>query len=569
MTRKIFQSILLVSGIMLAASFLWIFLVLPGYFEKQIHSEMRHEVDYLALAVETGKEDFLSRLTDTEARITLIDKDGKVLFDNMADKDQMENHNDREEVQEAREKKYGEAVRYSDTLAVKTIYMAKLLPDGSVLRIANTQHTLAVLVAGLAYPIIIVVLVLLILAFFFARKAAEKITEPINRLDVDHLESAMGSSDIYDELEPFLSKIERQNRTINRQLLEAQRQQQEFTLITESMDEGLLVIDKRTEILSYNSSALRLLGAEKVRANQSVLELNRSEKFQKAVESALAGESRREILDAFDCGLGKNGNTVTQICQLLASPVIRDGKGAGAVLILMDITEKHESERLRREFSANVSHELKTPLTSISGFAEIIRDGLVKPQDIQRFAGKIFDESQRLITLVNDVIRISQLDENTIPYEKVEIDLYQAVKENMDLLASAAEKAKVTTAIKGSHVKITGVREILNEVIFNICENAIKYNKIGGSVTAEIEEDDNKVTLSIADTGIGIPASSHNRIFERFYRVDKSHSKEIGGTGLGLSIVKHGAACLGAEIGLTSTVGEGTTMTLTWKKEHR
>ena len=566
MTKKIFQSILLVSGIMLAASFLWLFLVLPGYFEKQIHGEMRHEVDYLALAVENGGEDIFSRLADAEARFTLIGPDGTVLFDNMADEEQMENHNDREEVLQAREEGYGQSVRYSDTLAIKTIYTAKLLPDGSVLRLANTQHTVAVLIAGLAYPIIIAVLVLLALAFFFARKAAQKITEPINRLDVDHLESAVGSSDIYDEIEPFLTKIERQSRTISRQLQEAQRQQQEFTIITESMSEGLIVIDKRTEILSYNSSALKLLGAESVRANQSVLELNRSEKFQKAVEAALSGESRREILDAFDSGAGKNGAAVTQVCQLLASPVVRDGKGAGAVLILMDITEKHESEKLRREFSANVSHELKTPLTSISGFAEIIRDGMVRPADIPRFAGKIFDESQRLITLVNDVIRISQLDENTIPYEKVEIDLYQAVKENMDLLASAAEKAKVTMNLEGCHGKITGVREILNEVIFNICENAIKYNKTGGSVTAKVEEDDTKIVLSVSDTGIGIPASSHKRIFERFYRVDKSHSKEIGGTGLGLSIVKHGAACLGAEIGLTSTVGVGTTMTLTWKK---
>ena len=566
MTKKIFQSILLVSGIMLAASFLWLFLVLPGYFEKQIHGEMRHEVDYLALAVENGGEDIFLRLADAEARFTLIGPDGTVLFDNMADEEQMENHNDREEVLQAREEGYGQSVRYSDTLAMKTIYTAKLLPDGSVLRLANTQHTVAVLIAGLAYPIIIAVLVLLALAFFFARKAAQKITEPINRLDVDHLESAVGSSDIYDEIEPFLTKIERQSRTISRQLQEAQRQQQEFTIITESMSEGLIVIDKRTEILSYNSSALKLLGAESVRANQSVLELNRSEKFQKAVEAALSGESRREILDAFDSGAGKNGAAVTQVCQLLASPVVRDGKGAGAVLILMDITEKHESEKLRREFSANVSHELKTPLTSISGFAEIIRDGMVRPADIPRFAGKIFDESQRLITLVNDVIRISQLDENTIPYEKVEIDLYQAVKENMDLLASAAEKAKVTMNLEGCHGKITGVREILNEVIFNICENAIKYNKTGGSVTAKVEEDDTKIVLSVSDTGIGIPASSHKRIFERFYRVDKSHSKEIGGTGLGLSIVKHGAACLGAEIGLTSTVGVGTTMTLTWKK---
>lgn len=565
MTKKIFKSILLVSGIMMAASFLWMLLVIPGYFEKQIQKELQREVDYLAMSVEEGAE-VLSRLPKSASRVTLIGSDGDVLFDNQADESSMENHKDRKEVNEAFQEEYGESVRYSSTLAIKTVYMAKRLSDGTVLRIANTQQTTAVLLAGLAYPVIMAILVLLVLAFLFARRAAEKITEPINKLDVDHLETAVNSNDIYDELEPFLTKIERQNRTINRQLLDAQRQQQEFAIITEGMSEGLLVIDKRTEILSYNASALKLLGAEKVRANQSVLELNRSEKFQKAVEAALSGESRTEILDSFDSGMGRGDSAVRQVCQLLASPVIRDGKDAGAVLILMDITEKHESEKLRREFSANVSHELKTPLTSISGFAEIIKNGMVRPEDVSRFAGKIFDESQRLITLVNDVIRISQLDENTIPYEKVEINLYQAVKENFDLLTSAAEKEQVTMEIKGTPAKITGVREILNEVLFNICENAIKYNKKGGSVTAEIKEDNSKIVLSIADTGIGIPASSHSRIFERFYRVDKSHSKEIGGTGLGLSIVKHGAACLGAEIGLSSVVGEGTTMTLTWKK---
>lgn len=566
MTKKIFKSILLVSGIMMAASFLWMLLVIPGYFEKQIQKELQREVDYLAMSVEEEGAEVLSRLPKSASRVTLIGSDGDVLFDNQADESSMENHKDRKEVNEAFQEEYGESVRYSSTLAIKTVYMAKRLSDGTVLRIANTQQTTAVLLAGLAYPVIMAILVLLVLAFLFARRAAEKITEPINKLDVDHLETAVNSNDIYDELEPFLTKIERQNRTINRQLLDAQRQQQEFAIITEGMSEGLLVIDKRTEILSYNASALKLLGAEKVRANQSVLELNRSEKFQKAVEAALSGESRTEILDSFDSGMGRGDSAVRQVCQLLASPVIRDGKDAGAVLILMDITEKHESEKLRREFSANVSHELKTPLTSISGFAEIIKNGMVRPEDVSRFAGKIFDESQRLITLVNDVIRISQLDENTIPYEKVEINLYQAVKENFDLLTSAAEKEQVTMEIKGTPAKITGVREILNEVLFNICENAIKYNKKGGSVTAEIKEDNSKIVLSIADTGIGIPASSHSRIFERFYRVDKSHSKEIGGTGLGLSIVKHGAACLGAEIGLSSVVGEGTTMTLTWKK---
>ncbi|RGY98245.1 ATP-binding protein [Clostridium sp. AM58-1XD] len=556
MTRRIFHSILFVSGIMLAAAFLWILILLPGYFERQIHQELKREIDYLALAVEMGGTENLDRFSDTGERITLIGQDGTVLYDNMADVSQMENHMDRTEVQEALEGPYGESIRYSNTLAVKTIYIATRLDDGTVLRIANTQYTIAAIMAGLAYPAIAAVLILLVLAFLFARKAAEKITEPINKLDVDHLETAMGTNnDIYDEIEPFLTKIERQNRTINRQLMEAQRQQQEFAIITESMSEGLLVIDKRTEILSYNSSALKLLGADRVRANQSVLELNRSENFQKAVESALSGESKTVILETFG------------YCQLIASPVIRDNQCAGAVLVLVDITEKQEGEQLRREFSANVSHELKTPLTSISGFAEIIRDGMVKPEDIPRFAGKIFDESQRLMTLVNDVIRISQLDENTLPYEKVEIDLFQAAKENLDLVASAAEKEGIVLEVKGVHSKITGAREIMNEVLYNLCDNAVKYNKKGGSVIAEVKEDDARIVLSITDTGIGIPVSSHKRIFERFYRVDKSHSREIGGTGLGLSIVKHGAACLGAEVDLESAEGKGTSMILTWKKE--
>lgn len=555
MTRKIFHSILLVSGIMLAASFLWILILLPGYFEKQIHQELKREIDYLALAVEGGGKEDLQKITEQGERITLIAEDGTVLYDNKADISKMENHSDRVEFIDAMKEGYGESVRYSDTLAVKTIYIAKQLENGEVLRIANTQYTVAAVMAGLAYPAIIAVLVLLVLAFFFARKAAEKITEPINRLDVDHLETAVGS-EMYEEIEPFLTKIERQNRTINRQLLEAQRQQQEFGIITESMSEGLLVIDKRTEILSYNSSALKLLGADKVRANQSVLELNRSESFQKAVESALSGKSKTVILET------------AGYCQLIASPVIREDKCAGAVLILMDITQKQEGEKLRQEFSANVSHELKTPLTSISGFAEIIRDGMVKTEDISRFAGKIYDESQRLMTLVNDVIRVSQLDENTLPYEKVEIDLYQAVKENLDVLSVAAEKEQVALEVTGTHSVITGAREILNEVLYNLCDNAVKYNKKGGSVTAEVKEDDQKIQLSIKDTGIGIPASSYSRIFERFYRVDKSHSKEIGGTGLGLSIVKHGAACLGAAVDLRSVVGEGSTFTLTWMKNQ-
>ena len=322
-------------------------------------------------------------------------------------------------------------------------------------------------------------------------------------------------------------------------------------MITENMQEGFLVIDSETEVLSFNKSALKLLHADYFAPKQSVLTLNRSEAFCQAVEAALGGEHTEAVLE-----LGQKR------CQLIANPVWEKKTVKGAILILIDVTEKMDREHLRREFTANVSHELKTPLTSISGYAEIIQNGFVRPEDVGKFAGKIFEESQRLITLVNDIIRISQLDEGLMPYEHEEIDLYEEAKETLVHLEPAARHRGISLSLNGEHFYISSVRTILHEVLFNLCDNAVKYNKENGSVRVTVGRQDGHVTLTVEDTGIGIPQEDQERVFERFYRVDKSHSREIGGTGLGLSIVKHGAASMGATIDMKSTLGEGTAITL-------
>ena len=403
-------------------------------------------------------------------------------------------------------------------------------------------------------PLMILLVVMFILSGVFASRAAKRVVEPINRLDLDH----PAQNETYDEIAPLLGKINKQRRTIRDQLKEAKRQQQEFAIITDNMSEGLLVIDKQTDLLSSNSSALRLLGADKAPENESVLTLNRSEPFRTAVEEVLKGGHQNVQMQV--------GETC---CQLIANPVKREGKVTGAVLLLVDVTEKRQLEELRREFTANVSHEMKTPLTSISGFAEIMRDGLVQPADMKNFAGHIFDEAQRLITLVGDIIKISQLDEGCLPYEWEKVDLHKTASGILDRLRETAAKAQVSLEVEGGRPCVESVPPILDEVIYNLCDNGIKYNRPGGKVTVLLHETDTAVTLTVADTGIGIPPAYQPRVFERFYRVDKSHSREIGGTGLGLSIVKHGAAYLGAAVSLHSVPGQGSSFTLTWDKTSK
>ena len=543
MTKRIFTSIILASVIVLLASGGLTMGVLYNHFGNELEKELRTEAEFLSIAVEDKGMDAFDSLPAEAERITYIGTDGTVLFDNRSDTETMENHLDREEIREALEDGSGVAVRESDTLSQRTLYYALRLADGTVLRVSSTQYSIPGLLGGMIQPLLIILILMLVLAGVLASRLAKNIVNPLNQLDLDHPEE----NQTYEEVAPLLTKINRQQKSLQKEIEEAKRQQEEFSIITDNMEEGFLVIDSHTEVLSYNSSALKLLGAREQDARQSVLALNRSECFQRTVEKVLGGQhviSNQEF----------QGVT----CQVAANPVFQEGKVTGAVILILDVTEKMKGEQMRREFTANVSHELKTPLTSISGFAEIINDGFVKPEDTKKFAGRIFKEAQRLITLVNDVIKISQLDEGKLPYEKEEVDLYEAVREIFLRMEDHAKTEGVHLYLYGPHIKSNTVKTILDEIIYNLCDNGIKYNKKGGSLTVTISQEGEQPVITVEDTGIGISEEDQKRIFERFYRVDKSHSKAIGGTGLGLSIVKHGSMFLGADMKVESTLGEGS-----------
>ena len=553
MTKRIFKSIILASVIVLLASGGLTMGVLYNHFGNQLEEELRTEAEFLSIAVENEGMAAFDSLPAEAERITYIDTDGTVLFDNESDTENMENHLDREEIQEAMEDGSGRAIRESDTLSQRTLYYALRLSDGRVLRVSSTQYNLPGLLGGMIQPLLIILIITVILAAVIASRLARNIVNPLNQLDLDHPEE----NQTYEEVAPLLTKINRQQKSLQAEIAEAKRQQEEFSIITDNMEEGFLVIDSHTEVLSYNSSALKLLGATAQDARQSVLALNRSESFQKTVERVLGGQhviSNQEF----------QGIT----CQVAANPVFQDGKVTGAVILILDVTEKMKGEQMRREFTANVSHELKTPLTSISGFAEIISDGFVKPEDTKKFAGRIFKEAQRLITLVNDVIKISQLDEGKLPYEKETVDLYEMAREILKRMEDHAKDEGVHLYLYGPHIKTNTVKSILDEILYNLCDNGIKYNKKGGSLTVTIGQDEERPRIIVEDTGIGISEEDQKRIFERFYRVDKSHSKAIGGTGLGLSIVKHGTMFLGADMKVESTLGEGSRFILTLPEDE-
>lgn len=553
MTKKIFKSTVLVSASVLILGIAFVLGILYQYFGKQLDTELAREASYLAYGVEQQGEEYLQQLKNTDSRITYIGEDGTVIYDNEADAAEMENHKDREEFQEALATGAGEAQRISSTLSEKTVYYAKRLSDNSVLRVSSTQYSAFALVLQLIQPVLCIIFVMLILAGVFASKIAEKIVEPINELDLEKPDE----NEVYEEVAPLLGKINRQNRQIRTQLEEARRNQEEFSIITENMQEGLLVIDSYTMILSGNSSAWKIFQVDKPGTGRSVYSLDRNEDFRKVIETVLEGKHGSALL-----------HLDNEFVQLIANPVNRDGKTVGAVLLLMNETEKVQRENLRREFSANVSHELKTPLTSISGFAEIIQDGFVKEEDVKKFAGRIYKEAQRLIRLVEDTIRISQLDEGENPYEWENIDLYTVAKDVCGNLNEAAKKKNVHLYIEGERMICRTVRPILEEILYNLCDNGIKYNKDNGIVSILIRGLGNEVQLSVEDNGIGIPREDRKRVFERFYRVDKSHSKEIGGTGLGLSIVKHGVTFLGGTLNLVSEVDKGTEITVTLPKNR-
>ena len=554
MTKKIFKSIMFVCALVLTVGLAAVMGILYSNFDGQMRKELSKEATYLAYGVEQQGLDYLKNIKDKSARITYIDQDGTVLFDNEADVSEMKNHSDRTEFQKAEKYGAGESSRYSDTLSEKTIYYALRLKDGTVLRVSGTQDSVLALVENLIFPLCGLLCLMLILSGIMASAISKRIVKPINELDLESPEE----NQIYEELSPLLSKIHRQNREIQNQLELAKQQQEEFSLITENMQEGLIVIDKYTMILSANSSAWNLFHVDRVRQGESVYCLDREEEFRHAIEQVLSGEHTELVLKL-------NGSDI----QLIANPVIRDKKTEGAVVLLVNVTEKLERESLRREFSANVSHELKTPLTSISGFAEIMQGGLVKNEDIPKFAGRIYKESQRLLQLVEDVIQISQLDEEKTSYVWEPVDVYQVCKNAFESLKEKAKRLNVHLYICGERMKMEAVRTLLEEAVYNICDNAIKYNRNDGSVSVFLTQTAQEIQIVVKDTGVGIPKEDQDRVFERFYRVDKSHSKEIGGTGLGLSIVKHAVGALKGSVILRSEEGNGTEICMKFPKVHK
>lgn len=554
MTKKIFKSIMFVCALVLAVGLAAVMGILYSNFGGQMRKELSKEAAYLAYGVEQQGVDYLKNIKDKSARITYIDQDGTVLFDNEADVSEMKNHSDRTEFQKAEKYGAGESSRYSDTLSEKTIYYALRLKDGTVLRVSGTQDSVLALVENLIFPLCGLLCLMLILSGIMASAISKRIVKPINELDLESPEE----NRIYEELSPLLSKIHRQNREIQNQLELAKQQQEEFALITENMQEGLIVIDKYTMILSANSSAWNLFHMDRVCQGESVYCLDREEEFRHAIEQVLSGEHTELVLKL-------NGSDI----QLIANPVIRDKKTEGAVVLLVNVTEKLERESLRREFSANVSHELKTPLTSISGFAEIMQGGLVKNEDIPKFAGRIYKESQRLLQLVEDVIQISQLDEEKTSYVWEPVDVYQVCKNAFESLKEKAKRLNVHLYICGERMKMEAVRTLLEEAIYNVCDNAIKYNRNDGSVSVFLVQTAQEIQIVVKDTGVGIPKEDQDRVFERFYRVDKSHSKEIGGTGLGLSIVKHAVGALKGSVILRSEEGNGTEICMKFPKVHK
>lgn len=554
MTKKIFKSIMFVCALVLAVGLAAVMGILYRNFDGQMRKELSKEAAYLEYGVEQQGLDYLKNIKDKSARITYIDQDGTVLFDNEADVSEMKNHSDRTEFQKAEKYGAGESSRYSDTLSEKTIYYALRLKDGTVLRVSGTQDSVLALVENLIFPLCGLLCLMLILSGIMASAISKRIVKPINELDLESPEE----NQIYEELSPLLSKIHRQNREIQNQLELAKQQQEEFALITENMQEGLIVIDKYTMILSANSSAWNLFHIDRVCQGESVYCLDREEEFRHAIEQVLSGEHTELVLKL-------NGSDI----QLIANPVIRDKKTEGAVVLLVNVTEKLERESLRREFSANVSHELKTPLTSISGFAEIMQGGLVKNEDIPKFAGRIYKESQRLLQLVEDVIQISQLDEEKTSYVWEPVDVYQVCKNAFESLKEKAKSLNVHLYICGERMKMEAVRTLLEEAIYNVCDNAIKYNRNDGSVSVFLTQTAQEIQIVVKDTGVGIPKEDQDRVFERFYRVDKSHSKEIGGTGLGLSIVKHAVGALKGSVILRSEEGNGTEICMKFPKVHK
>lgn len=551
MTKKIFHSILLVACTVLLACYLVILTSLNDYFTSLRKSQLKTQLSFASTAVEDEGIEYLKNVENGEYRLTLIDTDGTVLYDTNADAATMENHSDRREFQEAFLSGYGESHRYSRTLTEQTYYFAKKLSDDRVLRISTSQVTIVSLLLGMLQPLLVITFLAILLSVFLARRASRNLVRPLNNLDLnDPL-----SNDVYEELSPLLRHMAQQNKQIALQMDELSRSQNEFNAITSNMSEGLIVLNKDGVVVSLNTAARKIFEAEEDSIGRDFLTIDRTPEISRAIKETLSGKKQELEYE-------KNGRNY----DLCINQIVEKDEVIGVLLLAIDNTEKIQAEQNRREFTANVSHELKTPLQSIIGSADLIESGLVKPEDMPRFIGHIKTDAARLVSLVSDIIRLSQLDENTeMNWENV--DALSVAKEALEMVGPIAESRNISLTIKGEPAPLTSVHKLLYDIIYNLCDNAVKYNKEGGFVKVDVKTAGDKVQVAVSDNGVGIAPADQSRVFERFYRVDKSHSRESGGTGLGLSIVKHAVAYLKGSISLESTLGKGTTITVLFPAE--
>ena len=551
MTKKIFHSILLVACTVLLACYLVILTSLNDYFTSLRKSQLKTQLSFASTAVEDEGIEYLKNVESGDCRLTLIDTDGTVLYDTGADAASMENHSDRREFQEAFLSGYGESHRYSRTLTEQTYYFAKKLSDDRVLRISTSQVTIVSLLLGMLQPLLVIAFLAILLSVFLAKRASLNLVKPLNNLDLnDPL-----SNDVYEELSPLLRHMAQQNKQIALQMDELSRSQNEFNAITSNMSEGLIVLNKDGVVVSLNTAARKIFEAEEDSIGKDFLTIDRTPEISRAIKETLSGKKQELEYE-------KNGRNY----DLCINQIVEKDEVIGVLLLAIDNTEKIQAEQNRREFTANVSHELKTPLQSIIGSADLIESGLVKPEDMPRFIGHIKTDAARLVSLVSDIIRLSQLDENTeMNWENV--DALSVAKEALEMVGPIAESRNISLTIKGEPAPLTSVHKLLYDIIYNLCDNAVKYNKEGGFVKVNVKTAGDKVQVAVSDNGVGIAPADQSRVFERFYRVDKSHSRESGGTGLGLSIVKHAVAYLKGSISLESTLGKGTTITVSFPAE--
>ena len=547
MTKKIFQSVLLAcAAVMIACIFLFLG-VLYNYYGDLQATQLEQELGMACVGVQQQGEGYLQALDDSGCRLTWIAADGTVLYDTTTEASQMENHAAREEISQALSTGFGESARYSATLTQQTRYFARLMEDGTVLRISDSRMTVWALALASIQPICVILAIALILSGLLAARLSRNIVQPLEAIDLDRPLEA----DTYEELAPLLGRLEQQHRQIRNQQQHLEDREREFRAVADNMTEGLVLLSARGTILSINHAALRFFGSTDACIGQDFISLDRSREIEDAIREAGLDRRAERILS-------RGGREY----QLGISRVEEGGKESGVVLLIFDVTEKVFAERNRREFTANVSHELKTPLQSIMGSAELLENGLVRPEDTQVFLRRIREQSARLVRLIDDIIHLSQLDEKAeLPVEKISLD--DLAKQEIQSLSAAAEAQNITVSYDASPVCITAPRPLLHEILYNLLDNAIKYNVPGGKVFLEITRKGKNVALTVRDTGIGIPPEHQSRIFERFYRVDKSHSRQIGGTGLGLSIVKHAVLDLGGEISVQSAPGKGTAILVT------